>query len=101
MFAANHSFVCLDCRRTIKAGHRLGAGPDCPQCGKPMRLAGDAFKAPRREALVQWRKIKMLLSAGIVFWGHYHRSRTPMWTIGEAKATVRAIRSKLRYRLHD
>ena len=58
---AHPSYVCLDCRRSIKGGSI------CPECGQPMRLAGMAFAAPRRESDSQWRKIEMLLLAGYRF----------------------------------
>ncbi len=55
------SYVCLDCRKSIKGGNI------CPECGQPMRLAGKAFAAPRRESDSQWRKVRMLLLAGYRF----------------------------------
>lgn len=56
-------FACLDDRRAAK--HPAGAAPRCPDCGQPMVELGRDFHAPRRADRRQWRKVAMLVRAGV------------------------------------
>lgn len=84
-------YACLPCRHTAK--HPLEAaesGPHCPLCRAPMTNLGRDFKAPRRADNNQWRKVALLVEAGITFdscgcTGPGYRPRT----LADAKADLR------------
>jgi hypothetical protein len=60
-------YACLPCRYTGKLDQRQAEAPRCPRCREPMVNLGKDFKAPRRAAETQWRKVEMLVAAGITF----------------------------------
>jgi hypothetical protein len=61
-------YACLACRYTAKHHWTSkDAGPHCPHCRARMDHLGMDFKAPRRRNSNQWRKVAMLIEAGIRF----------------------------------
>lgn len=81
-------YVCLPCRRSIKAEYRREHVP-CPECGAPMVAMGRDFHAPRRGSRNQWRKVELLAARGVRFdscgcRGPGYRPRT----FAEAKAAA-------------
>lgn len=63
-------FACLPCRYSAKHPPRYTADaplPACPHCREPMVDLGRDFHAPRRTDVRQWRKVAMLVRAGIRF----------------------------------
>lgn len=66
-------YACFECRKGFKRRDAWTRNPlptaRCPQCGKPMSLMGRAFRAPRHNDRVQWRKVERLRQAGIFFRG--------------------------------
>lgn len=58
-------WACLPCRRTFK--HYTSDLERCPSCREAMVDMGLDFQAPRRRAESQWRKLEMLVDAGIRF----------------------------------
>lgn len=51
-------FLCLPCRHVAK--YPKGTQPRCPSCREPMVDVGWDFKAPRRDADNQWRKLEVI-----------------------------------------
>jgi DNA-directed RNA polymerase subunit RPC12/RpoP len=83
------SYVCLDCRRSVKAPafakpnwrkpkeHPSAASaPRCPGCAKPMHDLGHRFKAPRKDDEKQWEKVRRLAAAGFTFHGYRRMPQT-------------------------
>lgn len=66
-------FACVAHRRTAK--HPIDATPRCQDCGELMIVLGRDFHAPRRDNRRQWRKIEMLVQAGV-------RAFDPRWREG-------------------
>lgn len=66
-------YACLDCRvsfkkpRTDLSREAETAVFPCPNCGSPLQYMGRSFKAPRRTAVVQWRKLALLIQHGYRF----------------------------------
>lgn len=58
-------YVCLPCRHTAKYLPRTN--PRCPSCRQPMLDLGHDFKVPCRRDHNQWRKVGILVAAGITF----------------------------------
>lgn len=58
-------WACPPCRRTGK--HPDWVSPRCPACDRPMADLGRDFHAPRRRDAGQWRKVELLVAAGIRF----------------------------------
>ena len=67
------------------------------------RAAGNAFKAPKRSNRSKWRKVAMLLKAGIVFWGDTSHNpwkpRKAIKTLSEAKRVVAELADSRLFRL--
>jgi hypothetical protein len=59
-------YVCVKHRFTAKhpRDHQEHL---CPTCRVPMVNAGRDFKAPRKEATNQWKKLEILFEQGIAF----------------------------------
>jgi hypothetical protein len=98
------SYVCFDCRRAVKgpaflnpherrpkALAGLRAQPArCPECALPMQIVGSAFKAPRKNDLKQWEKVRrMVQEGGYIFYPN--RGRTPK-TLAEVDQFLDVIR---------
>lgn len=58
-------WICFDCRRSIKTYNVREQA--CPECAGAMYNMGYWFRPPRREAVNQWRKIALLVQAGLLF----------------------------------
>lgn len=58
-------WACLACRHTAR--FPKGSDPICPRCRAGMIDLGWDFHAPRRRNINQWRKITLLVAAGITF----------------------------------
>lgn len=56
-------FACVADRRCAK--HPIWAAPRCPDCGQLMVQMGRDFHAPRRDNRRQWRKLELLVAAGL------------------------------------
>lgn len=70
-------YLCLDCRKVYKK-HRYNQDRNgnwspieydavCPQCSKPLYVAGDAFKAPKTTDNKAWSRLGSLFESGYVF----------------------------------
>lgn len=53
-------WVCLPCRNIAKSMVQR----TCPTCREPMVDFGHDFKAPRKEATNQWRKLQLMVDTG-------------------------------------
>ena len=58
-------YACLACRHAAKFGRSVK--PRCPTCQVEMVDLGRDFAAPRRLDSAQWRKITLLVAAGVRF----------------------------------
>lgn len=58
-------YACLACRHSAKFAP--GVAPRCPSCSAPMVDLGRDFAAPRKSATAQWRKLGILVAAGVRF----------------------------------
>ena len=58
-------FVCMACRHAAKFPRRLETAPRCPSCQAPMLDLGRDFAAPRKNSNAQWRKLEILVAAGV------------------------------------
>ena len=60
--------ACMNCRKVFKKpGDAEGRTYPCPECSQPMTPMGVAFRAPKRNDLEQWEKVRLLVEAGIRF----------------------------------
>ena len=67
-------FACFECRVSFKLARQLQHL--CPNCAQPLCYMGNAFKAPAKNNLNQWRKVRKLREAGFIFTyrdGHPYR----------------------------
>lgn len=74
-------FVCFDCRKSFKQAAYLNWSPNtrpqasdmrvvpCPQCGNEAHCLGKYFKAPPRNNIKQWQKLRLLHQHGWRGWG--------------------------------
>lgn len=106
MFSSTKThFACVAHRRTAK--HPVGAAPRCPDCGELMIVLGRDFHAPRREDRRQWRKIAMLVQAGVRAFDPRWREDGPLFDScgcggpGWRPATLSDAKSHLRRRRSD
>jgi DNA-directed RNA polymerase subunit RPC12/RpoP len=60
------SWACFHCRKSFNKP-RYGASCHCPECGRPMKLMGRDFQAPRKRNKRAWRVVQRLRRAGIKF----------------------------------
>ena len=66
-------YACLTCRIAFKKpsvdllGKIDEACFPCPECQRPMQYMGRSFKAPRRNATRQWKKVSLLIQHGFRF----------------------------------
>ena len=59
--------ACFSCRVSFKRSS-LDADPAiCPSCANPLAKMGRSFKAPRKSAIKQWKKVQLLWEAGYRF----------------------------------
>jgi hypothetical protein len=58
-------WACVPCRRSRKAPSYCRQA--CHTCHRPMVDMGRDFHAPRRGAEAQWRKLAVLVQAGLLF----------------------------------
>lgn len=70
-------YACFSCRKSFKqaARSRLQLAADepapaikCPQCAEPMAGMGLDFKAPKKGAIDQWKKVELLFQNGFTFY---------------------------------
>lgn len=66
-------YICLSCRKSVKQDW-LGPKtrdiikcPKCPECRQTLVHVGRDFKAPKRNNTNQWKKLALLVKAGILF----------------------------------
>lgn len=87
------NFACLDCRHVVSSEQH--SGPICPLCRNPMINMGSAFKAPRKSANLQWRKIERLIAAGLRFTPHCSCCKpwVPVKTLSDVKSQLHQRRS--------
>ena len=62
-------YICVPCRFSAKGDFDAGAGRACPTCREPMVAMGRDFAPPRKQNHNQWRKLELLIAAGINFRG--------------------------------
>ena len=60
-------FLCLPCKKSFKGDFDSSVDRRCPGCGALAIRVGRDFKAPRKTASTQWRKIAVLLASGVSF----------------------------------
>lgn len=68
-------YACFDCRKAFKRQlesdlpeHARGDDEArCPECNQPMHAMGLDFKAPKKSAIKQWAKIKLLFDHGFAY----------------------------------
>ncbi len=75
--------ACFGCRKSFKkdlADPRYI--PPCPECNAPLTDMGRYFRAPRKDASRQWRKVEMLYRSGVYFAG------TQSWALGKFPDTI-------------
>lgn len=92
---SKRTHVCFICRRGIKQrGQRDQVA--CPQCARPMVDRGLYFKVPPRRADNQWRKVQLLINAGVNFHakGSSLLRGNAMRTLAQAKQAVGRWRSQ-------
>jgi hypothetical protein len=65
----NTKWACFTCRVSLKGRPRRAQQKPCPRCGTPMLDMGMHFKAPRRLARKQWRKVQLMVRKGYRFVG--------------------------------
>src|SRR5258708_35995303 len=59
-------FACFECRRSFKRQPDLETRP-CPYCGAPAVRLSRKFKAPKKDDLKQWEKVRFLVDHGFYF----------------------------------
>jgi hypothetical protein len=64
--------VCLDCHLSFKKPHYEKTNL-CPNCGNPMIELSRKFKAPKKDDIDQWDKIKILIDHGFRFYTIYEK----------------------------
>lgn len=82
-------YVCVPCRNVAKSHEQR----TCPTCREPMIDFGMDFKAPRKEATNQWKKLAILVERGQLF-GSGCGCNGPGWrpkTLGEARRSQKRI----------
>jgi hypothetical protein len=64
-------FACFNCRKSYKQpgssnwDSNIPERPfPCPECKQPMARMGRYFRAPRQQALRNWREVKRLYDEG-------------------------------------
>lgn len=89
------NYVCFACRRSVKQ-ERERELVKCPECARPMVNMGLYFKAPPRRADNQWRKVELLVNAGVNFKSKYVPllNGNAMKTLAQAKQAVGRWRSR-------
>lgn len=69
-------YACFDCRKTYKRKllsdlskdeNAVSVEAKCPECGQLMANMGLDFKAPKKEAIKEWKHIALLFEVGIAF----------------------------------
>ena len=60
-------FACFECRKSFKKKHWLAIRSVCPECAGKLQSMGPDFKAPKRNDIEQWQKVKLLADNGIYF----------------------------------
>lgn len=58
--------ACFSCRVSFKKAPSQ-TKKLCPKCRKPLSVMGRSFKAPRKHATDQWKKVERLWYAGFRF----------------------------------
>jgi len=87
-------YVCVPCRRTLKAEPLdcdADATPRCPECGAVTIHVGRDFAAPRRLDDRGWRALAAVLDAGLRF------DSCGCGVPGERPRTPAAVRARTRY----
>lgn len=69
-------YACFSCRKTFKrrllsditeCDQVASKEAKCPECGSLMANMGKDFKAPKKEAIKEWKQLELLYSVGITF----------------------------------
>jgi hypothetical protein len=100
MHPSKTHFACLPCRFTAKHWGAYWREPNvhCPHCGGLMIDLGHDFKAPRRGNECQWRKVDMLVAAGITFDSCGCNGPGPRpKTLSDAKSQLHRRRSDVKF----
>jgi hypothetical protein len=97
-------FACFECRKVfLKPEGPMKRDPktqdlswtpplySCPECGESIHFAGQAFRAPRRHAIDQWKKAELLILNGFLF--HSHVGPYPK-TLSAARQFVKGPRKE-------
>jgi DNA-directed RNA polymerase subunit RPC12/RpoP len=89
------NYVCFTCRRSVKQ-ERERELVKCPECARPMVNMGRYFRVPPRHADNQWRKVALLVDAGVPFHSNYVPllMGNAMKTLAQAKQAVGRWRSQ-------
>jgi hypothetical protein len=63
--------ACFRCRKVFKKPHwyktkQTPVPPEypCPECGEPLLAMGYKFRAPRRDDVKNWNRIKQAIDSG-------------------------------------
>jgi hypothetical protein len=83
MFNQKSHWVCLPCRFSAKHS----SPTRCPLCRTDMVDLGPDFRPPRKGNSNQWRKVELLVEAGVRFGSCCDHGYCPQ-TLAEAKADV-------------
>jgi DNA-directed RNA polymerase subunit RPC12/RpoP len=54
-------YICLTCRASFKGEYASAVPSRCPHCAVDMIPMGRNFKAPRKRATAQWKKLEFLV----------------------------------------
>lgn len=82
--------ACFECKKSFKYTVIRNIPPVCPQCNQPRAEMGRAFKAPKKNEISQWKKVKKLWDAGYRFdTNTYNPAQYPK-TLKEVDAFVEA-----------
>lgn len=89
-------YVCFACRRGVKQ-ERERELVKCPECARSMVNMGLYFRVPPRHADRQWRKVALLVNAGVDFRSKYDPLLVgnAMKTFAQAKQAVGRWRSRV------
>lgn len=102
------NFACLACRIAFKKPGLLSLDDEekfsypCPNCHTRMQYMGRTFKAPRRNALRQWRVVRTLIENGYRF-DTYGGDPLPttQTELAERLANQRPTRNRIRIAADD
>src|SRR5688572_13108035 len=61
-------YACFSCCKSFKRSAK-GDCVVCPHCGGEAKEMGRNFRAPKRNDVEQWEKVRILFDGGVRFWG--------------------------------